>query len=231
IVLDSKSHVAVRSAAAIVMQRESVGRRTAPPRSWIMPLDVPPVVVAIQRAHPLRQQGLMQTLDDRNRLIPLNFADRTRTKINIRTESSRFGLAREPYLGAGLPVTKTAVDRRLRRPQQSHWLLALADVVQLVLHHLGEEAFATVGRLHRDTRNRGHGHRSTWNREPPAVRATRGDPVPVHLKAEIALWLEDFVHGLPALRDVIVVEAAHGCREKLVSSLWCGIHQRALGQK
>ena len=52
----------------------------------------------------------------------------------------------------------------------------------------------------------------------------------VHLETETALGLEDFVHGRPAVRDVIVVKAAHDCGEELVSSLWCGIHQVALGQ-
>jgi hypothetical protein len=75
------------------MQRESVRRRAMPPWFRIVPLHDPPVVVAIQRAHPLWQQGLMQTLDDRNRLIPFHLTDRTGTKIDIGAECSRFGFA------------------------------------------------------------------------------------------------------------------------------------------
>src|SRR6188768_1931206 len=52
--LNPEREVAVRSAATVIMQGESVRRCAAPPALGIVPLDDPPVVVAIQRANALR---------------------------------------------------------------------------------------------------------------------------------------------------------------------------------
>ena len=49
-------------------------------------------------------------------------------------------------------------------------------------------------------------------------------------KPKHALRLENLVHGRPAVRDVIVVKAAHARSEEFVGPLRCGVHQVALGQ-
>ena len=110
-----------------------------------MPLDDPPVVVTIQRTDAVRQQRVMEPFDDRNRLVPLHFADRAGTKINIWPEPSRPGFTCQVEPRGRLAVSIAPVDRGLLRPEQGNWLFSpLGNVVKLVTHHLGEQSPATI---------------------------------------------------------------------------------------
>ena len=122
--------------------------------------------------------------------------DRTGAKIDIGTECSGFAWFRQPHLRAGLTVTETAVDGRLRSPEQSNRLrAAFVDVLELVLHHLGEQASPPVRRVHCDNGDGGCRDRSTGNGQPPAVRATGGDPAPIDLETEAARRLKTLRWG------------------------------------
>src|SRR4030095_7708271 len=141
----------------VVMQGKPIRRSTVPPGLRIMPFDFPPVVVAVQRARTIRQQPLMQPLDDRDRLVTLDRPDRTRTKINTGEEFSRLGSAGQPKSRSCLTVAITTVNGSLRRPQQSNRFVAtLRNVVQLVLHYLRAQAAAAIGRRHGDNGYRGN---------------------------------------------------------------------------
>ena len=172
----------------------------------------------------------METLDDGNRLVALHLTDRTGTKIDIGTERSRLGFACQPHLRAGVAVAETAVDGGLRSPEQGNRLRAArVDVMQLVPHHLGEQASPAIGRLHGDNRDGRCRDRSTGNRQPPAVRGAGGDPAPVDLEPEAASRLKHLAIGLPLRRHVIVMEAVDDRSEEFVEPLGCDVDQVMLG--
>src|SRR4051794_20932643 len=90
--LDSKRHITVRPATMVVVQSKSVRRCTTSLGFRIMPSDVPPVVVAVQRADSVWQQSPVDPLNHRNRLVTLRLTDGSSTKINLLTERSRLGI-------------------------------------------------------------------------------------------------------------------------------------------
>ncbi len=104
------------------------------------------------------------------------------------------------------PVPETAVDGLLGGPERRDGLAALADVLQLRIHHPPEKAAAPVRGKHADDRDAGARHRTRRQRQLERVRACAGDDPAVVEDGVHPLEREDLREALRVLRGRLPAE-------------------------